>query len=231
MLKGIPTARRLVIASAAALGLSALTSADANTLCGDSVRVRSGDTLAEIGARCGLSVEAVLALNPQIRDPDRIDRGMLINLPGGPMPPAAAQRLEPEPVRQASGTIDLISDLAAILRLSRAAGTIVIGNPVIADATISDEGTLVLTGKAPGTTNLVVFDKNGAELLNRLVRVSSQPPRPTTIFYGARRQTFACVPGHCEPALTVGDEAAHFNEARAQIQAKQELGGQAASSQ
>ena len=222
MLKGIPTGRRLAIAFTTTLGLSALGSADANTLCGDSVRVRSGDTLAEIGARCGLSIQAILALNPQIRNPDRINRGMIIRIPGSPI-----QQLEPEPVRQASGRIDLISDLASVLRLDRPAGTIVVGNPVIADATMSDEGTLVLTGKAPGTTNLVVLDKDGAELLNKVVRVSSYPPRPTTIFYGARRQTFSCIPGHCEPVLTVGDEAAHFNQAREQIQARQDFSGQA----
>ena len=50
---------------------------------------------------------------------------------------------------------------AKIVKLSRAADTIVIGNPEIADASVQDASTVVLTGKGFGVTNLVVLDEDG----------------------------------------------------------------------
>ncbi len=43
--------------------------------------IRSGDTLGGIAARLGTSVEAILALNAHIADPDRIVVGGTLNLP------------------------------------------------------------------------------------------------------------------------------------------------------
>lgn len=47
----------------------------------DSVTVRRGDTLSAIAERHGVSLEALLAANPQIRNPDRIFVGDRIELP------------------------------------------------------------------------------------------------------------------------------------------------------
>jgi spore coat assembly protein SafA len=51
--------------------------------------VRQGDTLAKIAARFGVSLQAILRANPQIRNPDRIYIGQRINIPtsGGSQPP------------------------------------------------------------------------------------------------------------------------------------------------
>ncbi|MBJ6981807.1 LysM peptidoglycan-binding domain-containing protein [Luteimonas sp. MC1572] len=50
---------------------------------GGEVTVRNGDTLTGIAARNGVSLDAVLAANPQIRDPDLIHPGQLVRIPGG----------------------------------------------------------------------------------------------------------------------------------------------------
>lgn len=46
------------------------------------ITVRSNDTLSGIAARNGLSVDALLRANPQLRNPDLIHPGMRLNLPG-----------------------------------------------------------------------------------------------------------------------------------------------------
>jgi Flp pilus assembly secretin CpaC len=122
----------------------------------------------------------------------------------------------------AQETIDITIDFAKLLRLEKPADTIVIGNPSIADASVSDEETLVLTGKTAGTTNLIAIDKDGKEILNATVRVSSDIRQLTTVFYGAQRQTFSCAPV-CEQVISVGDDAAKFDAAKDQIQARQQF--------
>lgn len=48
----------------------------------DSVTVQRGDTLSAIAERYGVRLSQLIAANPQIRNPDRIDIGDRINLPG-----------------------------------------------------------------------------------------------------------------------------------------------------
>ena len=48
-----------------------------------SYTVRSGDTLSGIAARHGVSLSALTAANPQIRNPNLIHPGQKINIPGG----------------------------------------------------------------------------------------------------------------------------------------------------
>ena len=51
--------------------------------------------------------------------------------------------------------IQVVMNQAKIVKLARPADTIVIGNPNIADASVQDATTVVLTGKGFGVTNLV----------------------------------------------------------------------------
>ena len=118
--------------------------------------------------------------------------------------------------------VDVTIDFAKILKIARPADTIIVGNPGIADAAISDEQTLVLTGKAAGTTNLIVLDEQGAEVMNSVVRVSSDIRQLTTVFYGTDRQTFSCAPT-CEQVIAVGDNPDVFTNATTQIQVRKEF--------
>lgn len=120
----------------------------------------------------------------------------------------------------ADGLVDVTIDFAKVLRLDHEAATIVIGNPGIADAAVQDESTLVLTGKAAGTTNLIVLDKDGTEVVNTVVRVSSNVQQLTTVFYGGARHTYSCAPT-CEQVILVGDDPAVFQTATEQIQTRQ----------
>lgn len=122
----------------------------------------------------------------------------------------------------AADVVDVTIDFAKVMKLDAPADTIVIGNPGIADATIQDEDTLVLTGRSAGTTNMIVLDKDGKELVDAVVRVSSNVRQLTTIFYGSNRQTFSCAPT-CEQVISVGDSDEAFGRATSQIQTRSQF--------
>jgi hypothetical protein len=80
-----------------------------------------------------------------------------------------------------------------VIRLEGAPRTITIGNPEIADVTVSSGNTLVLTGKA----NLIVLDENGKELSTATVRVVSPNRQHITSRHGNKSWIYFCAPG-CE---------------------------------
>lgn len=49
--------------------------------CGPRYFIQQNDTLRQIAARCGLSLEAMLAANPQIYNPEFIEEGQVILIP------------------------------------------------------------------------------------------------------------------------------------------------------
>ncbi len=121
-------------------------------------------------------------------------------------------------------TVDLVIDFAKVLELDKPISTLIVGNPGIANVTIEDHQTIVLTGKAAGMTNLIALDEDGEELINALVRVTSNVRRLTTVFYGSKRQTLSCAPT-CEQVISVGDDSEIFEIARKQIINRQIFSG------
>jgi len=126
------------------------------------------------------------------------------------------------PALAAGEAIDVTIDFAKVMKLTKPAHTIIIGNPGIADATVDDEQTLVLTGKTAGTTNMIVLDESGGEVMNAVIRVSSDIRQLTTVFYGASRQTFSCAPV-CEQVISVGDNKERFEAATSQINTRKDF--------
>jgi len=107
-------------------------------------------------------------------------------------------------------------DEARIMRLPEGVGTIVIGNPLIADATLQPGGILVLTGKGFGTTNLLALDRGGRVLLSKTVEVVGAKGADLVVVYrGTERESYSCAP-ICERRITLGDSVPYFNNALAQ---------------
>jgi len=94
--------------------------------------------------------------------------------------------------------LPVVLDFAKILSFAQPARTIIIGNPGIVDGTLSDEHTIVLTGKAVGTTNMIVLGEAGVEVANLRVVVSANTRQLTTIYQGANQQVYSCV-DTCRP--------------------------------
>jgi Flp pilus assembly secretin CpaC len=108
----------------------------------------------------------------------------------------------------AEGTTAPVSvkvNMARILRISSPANTVIIGNPRVADVTIQDPQTLVLTGKSYGQTNMIVLDAQGNAIADTLIEVVQAQADIVTVYMGASRTTLACAPV-CQPTIMLGDD-------------------------
>ena len=60
----------------------------------------------------------------------------------------------------------------------------IIGNPGVADVTIQDPQTLVLTGKSYGQTNLIVLDSQGNPIADTMIEVVQAQADLVTVYLG-----------------------------------------------
>lgn len=97
----------------------------------------------------------------------------------------------------AASGINVIMNQAKIVKIARPADTIVVGNPEIADASVQDATTIVLTGKGFGVTNLVILDSEGSPIVDEQVIVSRSDPRSVRVYRRSDVQTLSCTP-YCE---------------------------------
>lgn len=103
--------------------------------------------------------------------------------------------------------------------LKSPASQIVVGNPAIADIKVQDTSRLLLFGKAPGMTNLLVLDADGNEIENLVVRVRSNNVSMLTLQKGVQRLSLNCMTT-CDPTVTIGDTNTVFTETSSQIDLK-----------
>lgn len=117
-------------------------------------------------------------------------------------------------------TVTVSIDSARVMRLPERVATVVIGNPLIADASLQRGGVLVVTGKGYGATNLLALDREGRVVLNKTVRVQGPSARDLVVVYrGVDRESYSCAP-ECEPRVTLGDGDKYFAGALGQIAAR-----------
>ena len=97
----------------------------------------------------------------------------------------------------ADGGIVVEMNQAKVVKLAKPADTIVVGNPLIADAAVQDASTIVLTAKGFGVTNLVVLDGNGNAIVDEQVTVVRQTVSSVRVYRRAEIQTLSCTP-YCD---------------------------------
>jgi Flp pilus assembly secretin CpaC len=102
------------------------------------------------------------------------------------------------------------------MKIARPASMIIIGNPAIADATIKDTQTLIITGKRYGTTNLIVLDNDGEPIADEVLTVSSDASNSVVVYRGAIRTTLNCSPD-CDPVYRVGDNNEKLSDLSSQF--------------
>lgn len=111
---------------------------------------------------------------------------------------------------RADGQLDVTWRQAKIVRLSKPATSVIIGDPTVADVSLDDPSTLVVFGKAPGETNIVVLSNSQEEVYNSQLVVSpttaghvsvldaSSSPAPIEVLY-------SCAQGRCSRVLSPSD--------------------------
>ncbi|WP_051332660.1 pilus assembly protein N-terminal domain-containing protein [Cucumibacter marinus] len=105
-----------------------------------------------------------------------------------------------------SGELNVMMNMARVLRLPSAATTVIVGNPGVADVTIQDPQTLILTGKSYGRTNLIALDEVGNPIADLQLEVVRGDTELVTVFLGSARTTMACEPD-CLPVIMAGDDS------------------------
>ena len=151
---------------------------------------------------------------------DRVSTASLSCLAGAAL--AAALVVAGNEAAQAAGDpIQVTVDHAKVMHIARPADIVIIGNPGIADATIQDSQTLIITGHSFGTTNLIVLDAQGQAIADEVVTVQPNEDDLVTIYKvnkenGPTRETFSCSPV-CAPTLAIGDAKDWFGDVLGQI--------------
>lgn len=128
------------------------------------------------------------------------------------------------------GPVSVTVDRAKVFRIQEPASTVIIGNPFIADVSMHDATTVVITGKSYGSTNLVILDENNAPIVDEVVTVRASEDNVVMVQRNAARQSYSCAP-MCEPTLRLGDQSDVFDKVAEQATQRNELAVQAASGQ
>jgi Flp pilus assembly secretin CpaC len=119
------------------------------------------------------------------------------------------------PAKASAADIDVIVDQAKLVKLPERISTIVIGNPLIADASVQAGGLMVITGKGFGRTNLIALDRAGAVLLEMTVEVQAPRAGIVVVYRGMERESYSCTP-YCNRRITLGDSPPYFEATIAQ---------------
>jgi pilus assembly protein CpaC len=131
-----------------------------------------------IAVSCGLIGGAALADEPlRVGPPVHSPGGAAPATPGPsvpapvPVPPAASMASAARLVPPTGSPIILETGKGTLIRLPRAASTVFIANPDVADVQVKSPSLIYLTAKAPGQTALYAVDSEDRVLLNAPVRV------------------------------------------------------------
>jgi hypothetical protein len=132
-------------------------------------------------------------------------RWLLFPILGGLALPLAATALAEPLAEEASRTTLIVHvDQAKLLKLPERTATLVIGNPLIADAVVQPGGIVVITAKSYGTTNLVALDRTGVTLMDQAVQVAAPNDVVVVVYRGVDKESYSCAVT-CERRLTIGD--------------------------
>jgi Flp pilus assembly secretin CpaC len=106
----------------------------------------------------------------------------------------------------ADGTVEMTVDFVRVLTFDFPVSALAVGNSEIVDVSLSDDRTVIVTGRAPGVTNVVALGDGATDRAEARFRVSTDGAGHMTVFRGTRRQTYTCGDG-CTPIGAPGETA------------------------
>lgn len=100
-----------------------------------------------------------------------------------------------------SARLNIGIDQAQRVALRGAAGSVIVGNPQIADVTVVDANTLYITGKGYGVTEVVAVDPLGRTVFQSEVVVTGGTGAGTVrVWRGGQATEMACA-SSCSPSM------------------------------
>jgi Flp pilus assembly secretin CpaC len=118
----------------------------------------------------------------------------------------------------AATEITVVADQARMISVPGETGTVVVGNPNIADVTMQGNNVFV-HGRNYGTTNVIFIDRDGNQLASLDVMVTNGASREINVFRAGSRFSYSCA-GTCEAATQIGDNSDYFKAVAEQNTAK-----------
>lgn len=106
-------------------------------------------------------------------------------------------------------TLRVEANTSIPIRLQDQASAVVLGNQNIADVSVHDGKLLFVTGKSFGTTNLMVFNKEGNKIFDSDIAVSVKEANQVAINRAGLNHTYDCAPD-CREVLSAGDNTEYF---------------------
>ncbi|MEQ9143100.1 MAG: pilus assembly protein N-terminal domain-containing protein [Parvibaculaceae bacterium] len=79
-------------------------------------------------------------------------------------------------------------------KLAQSASTIIVGNPSIADVSVTNTDTLVVLGRSYGKTNLIVLNEAGGQIASLDVNVVAARDTALILNRGAGQYSYNCTP-------------------------------------
>ena len=131
---------------------------------------------------------------------------------------------DPMPVSAVGRPVVVHVDQAKVLKLPERTATLVVGNPLIADAVVQPGGIMVITAKSYGVTNLVALDRTGTTLMEQLIQVLGPVDNVVVLYRGVERESYSCIP-NCERRITLGDTPNYFTATLNQTSNRNALAG------
>ena len=115
----------------------------------------------------------------------------------------------------AGSPVAIQTDQTQMIALSSEPGTVVVGNPSIADVSVNGKQ-VFMHGRAFGDTNVIILDTNGNQLANFDVTVVHSANNEVAIYSAgaipterASRYTYSCDPA-CQRVMIPGDDFGAF---------------------
>jgi Flp pilus assembly secretin CpaC len=100
-------------------------------------------------------------------------------------------------------TLDVVVDRSRLVKMPERVATVVIGNPLIADASLQAGGLMVITGKGYGTTNLIALDRKGNALMEKVVQVLGPDRDVVVVYKGAIRRLPLAISSNSSPRTSL----------------------------
>lgn len=100
-----------------------------------------------------------------------------------------------------SGSLNVEIDQTQRVQLRGPAGSVIVGNPAIADVTVVDANTLYITGKGNGVTEIVAVDTIGRTVFqSQIVVTDGAGAGRVRVWRGGQATEMACA-SSCSPSV------------------------------